>query len=65
VLFKKFFLDNTEGVNPEDLEQMKQTVLDSLDFHNQKLLTLKRKADILAKIFKLQNKNEELLKLLV
>jgi hypothetical protein len=32
VLFKKYFLDNSEGINPNDFEMMKQVVLDSLDF---------------------------------
>ncbi len=44
---------------------MKQAVLESLDFSTQSLLTLKRKADLLAKIFKLQEQSEELLKMLV
>jgi hypothetical protein len=65
VLFKKYFLDDTVGVNPEDYEQMKKAVLESLDFSKQSLLTLKRKADLLAKIFKLQEQSEQLLKLLV
>jgi len=65
VLFKKYFLDNTEGVQPDDYEQMKKAVLESLDFSAQSLLTLKRKADLLAKIFKLQEQSEQLLKLLV
>ena len=65
VLFKKYFLDDAQGVNAEDYEQMKQAVLESLDFSTQSLLTLKRKADLLAKIFKLQEQSEELLKMLV
>lgn len=44
---------------------MKKAVLESLDFNKQSLLTLKRKADLLAKIFKLQNQSEQLMKLLV
>lgn len=32
VLFKKYFLDNSEGINSNDFEMMKQVVLDSLDF---------------------------------
>lgn len=39
--------------------------MDSLDFKTQPLLLLKRKGDIISKIFALQNKNEDLLKLLV
>ena len=65
VLFKKYFLDESEGVNPDDYEQMKKAVLESLDFTSQSLLTLKRKAELLAKIFKLQEQSEELLKMLV
>lgn len=65
VLFKKYFLDDGEGVNPDDYEQMKKAVLESLDFSTQSLLTLKRKADLLAKIFKLQEQSEQLLKMLV
>jgi hypothetical protein len=33
VLFKKYFLDDTKDVNPEDYEKMKQAVLESLDFN--------------------------------
>lgn len=65
ILFKKYFLDNAEGVSPEDLDQMLQVVMDSLDFQTQPLILLRRKGDIISKIFSLQNKNEELLKLLV
>jgi hypothetical protein len=39
--------------------------MDSLDFQTQPLILLRRKGDIISKIFSLQNKNEELLKLLV
>ena len=65
VLFKKYFLDDTKDVNPEDYEKMKQAVLESLDFNKQSLLTLKRKADLLAKIYKLQEQSELLMTLLV
>jgi hypothetical protein len=65
VLFKKYFLDNSEGISSTDFDQMLQVVMDSLDFKTQPLLLLKRKGDIISKIFTLQNKNEDLLKLLV
>jgi hypothetical protein len=65
VLFKKYFLDNSEGITQSDYEQMKQAVMDSLDFKTQPILLLKRKGDVLSKIFSLQQKNEELLGLLV
>jgi hypothetical protein len=52
VLFKKYFLDNTEGVNPGDYEQMLQAVMQSLDF-KQPMLLLKRKGDLISKLFML------------
>jgi hypothetical protein len=64
ILFKKYFLDNTEGVNPGDYEQMLQAVMQSLDF-KQPMLLLKRKGDLISKLFMLQNKNEQLLGQLV
>jgi hypothetical protein len=35
VLFKKYFLDDkrTEGISNEDLEQMKSTIMGTLDFN--------------------------------
>ena len=65
ILFKKYFLDNSEGIAIGDYEQMKQAVMDSLDFKSQPLVLLKRKGDVLSKIFSLQDKNEELLNFLV
>ena len=53
VLFKKYFLDNTEGVDPSDLESMKMAVLTSLDFKTQQLPLLKRKGDLISKVFML------------
>ena len=53
VLFKKYFLDNSEGITQGDYEQMKQAVMDSLDFKSQPILLLKRKGDVLSKIFSL------------
>jgi hypothetical protein len=65
VLFKKYFLENSEGISNEDFEMMKQAVMESLDFKTQPLLLLKRKGDVISKIYSLQGKNEELLSLLV
>ena len=66
VLFKKYFLDDrrSENINENDLEMMKATIMNTLDF-NQPLSLLKRKGDIISKIFAKQNKNEDLLKMLV
>lgn len=62
VLLKKYFLDVEEPNLPAAaFDKMTETVLASVEFKNQKLLTLKRKAEILAKVYKLQNKSEELL----
>ena len=63
VLFKKYFLENSEGVSPDDLRQMQEAVMASLDFQTQPLLLLKRKGDVLAKIYALRGENEALLKL--
>lgn len=66
VLFKKYFLDVEEPKLQEAaFGKMCEAVLGSVEFKNQKLLTLKRKAEILAKVYKLQNKSEELLQLIV
>jgi hypothetical protein len=66
VLFKKYFLDDkrSENLTENDLEQIRTTVMSTLDF-NQPLMVLKRKGDIISKIYARQNKNEDLLKLLV
>ena len=53
ILFKKYFLDNSEGISTADYEMMKQAVMDSLDFKTQPILLLKRKGDVLSKIFSL------------
>jgi hypothetical protein len=52
VLYKKLFLDDSRAASmtSEDLEQMKASVMGTMDF-TQPLMTLKRKGDILAKIF--------------
>ena len=65
VLFKKYFLENSEGVSSDDLTQMQEAVRASLNFATQPLLLLKRKGDVLAKIYALRGDNETLLKLLV
>lgn len=65
ILFKKYFLENAEGVSDTDFELMKQAVLNSLDFKTQPILLLKRKGDVISKIYSLQGKNEDLLTLLV
>lgn len=44
---------------------MKMTVMNTMDFNTNSLLLLKRKGDIISKIYARQNKNEDLLKLLV
>ena len=44
---------------------MQEAVLQSLDFKNQNMVLLKRKGDFISKVFTLQNKNEQLLPLLV
>jgi hypothetical protein len=43
---------------------MKSTIMNTLDF-NQPLMLLKRKGDIISKIYSKQNKSEDLLTLLV
>jgi len=63
VLFKKYFLENSEGVSPDDLQQMQEAVMASLNFQTQPLLLLKRKGDVLAKVYALRGENEALLKL--
>lgn len=52
VVYKKLFLDDARAasLNNDDLEMMKAQVMGTMDF-SQPMLTLKRKGDILAKIF--------------
>jgi len=60
VLLKKYFLDLRAEANltAEDLEQLKNAVEGSLDFDNQPLVLLKRKGDVLSKIYsKLEKKD--------
>ena len=66
VLFKKYYLDDrrAESISVDDLETMKSTIMGTIDFA-QPLTLLKRKGDIISKIFSKQNKNEDLLNLLI
>lgn len=66
ILLKKYYLDDkrAEGLTNEDLEQIKCTVMGILDF-SQPLIILKRKGDIISKIFARQGKNQDLLNQLV
>ena len=60
VLLKKYFLDirATQTLTPEQLETLKQSIEGSLDFENQKMNLLKRKGDVLSKIYsKLEQKD--------
>jgi hypothetical protein len=64
---KKYFIDGSKGAvidSAEDLEQMKQSVMRSLDF-KQPMSLLQRKGDIISTIYSKQQKNEDLLKLLI
>lgn len=65
-MYKKLFLDDSrsESISVSDLEVMKSTVMSTMDF-NQPLTLLKRKGDIISKIYAKQNQSEDLLKLLV
>ena len=60
VLFKKYFLDNTEGINPSDLELVCKEVVLSLD-PSQPMVLLKSKGDLISKISMLQGQSENLL----
>ena len=64
VLFKKYFLDAQQGVKPEDLEVMRAAVMESVDFA-QPILLLKRKGDIIAKVYHNLDQSDALLKQLV
>ena len=60
VLLKKYFLDvrATASLSNEDLESLKTAIEGSLDFEQQPLLLLKRKGDVLSKIYsKLEKKD--------
>ena len=60
VLLKKYFLDlrAQASLSNEDLEQLKGAIEGSLDFENQPMVLLKRKGDVLSKIYsKLEKKD--------
>ena len=63
VLFKKYFLDNTEGFDPSNFEQMGTAVIESID-PSQPMVLLKSKGDLISKICMLQGKSDELLAML-
>jgi hypothetical protein len=67
VLIKKYFLDPRSQVAlPEThLEAMRAAVTESIEFTNQALSVLKRKADVLCKLHYKLNKNQDLLALLL
>lgn len=66
LMYKKLFLDDSRAdqLSQEDLEMMKQAVMSTMDF-SQNMTLLKRKGEIISKIFAKQGRSEELLKLLV
>lgn len=66
ITYKKLFLDDprSEQLTVQDLESMKQSVLSTMDF-TQRLPLLRKKGDILSKLFTKQKRSEDLLKLLV
>ena len=53
ILLKKYFLDfkSTAELNDTDLEAFKQAVSASIDFSTQSISLLKRKGDVLSKVF--------------
>ena len=63
VLLKKYYLDikATAELNNGDLETFKQAVLASIDFNAQPIALLKRKGDVLSKIYSKLNQNGEFL----
>jgi hypothetical protein len=69
LMYKKLFLDDSrvEQLSMEDLDLMKQAVMSTIsgDFSSQNMTLLKRKGDIISKIYVRQNRSEELLKMLV
>lgn len=66
LMYKKLFLDDarSDQLTAADLETMKQAVMGTMSF-SQNMTLLKRKGDILAKLFSKQGRSEELLKMLV
>ena len=68
-MYKKLFLDDSrvDQLSVDDLDLMKQAVMSTIagDFSTQNMTLLKRKGDIISKIYVRQNRSEELLKMLV
>lgn len=52
-MYKKLFLDDerSNSLSESDLELMKSTIMQTIDFTNQSLTLLKRKGDIISKIY--------------
>jgi len=67
VLLKKYFLDfrAQASLSDTDLEQLKAAIEGSLDFENQPLVLLKRKGDVLSKIYSKLNKKDVFVQYLV
>ena len=67
ILLKKYYLDfkATAELNAGDLETFKQAVNASIDFNTQSIGLLKRKGDVLSKIYSKLNQNGEFLTQLV
>ncbi len=66
LMYKKMFLDDarSENLSSADLQVMKDSIMSTISF-SQHITLLKRKGDILSKIFAKLKQSEELLKLLV
>ena len=67
VLLKKYFLDSRAQTElaEQDLENLRNALLESIDLNKQPLSLLKRKADVLSKIYAKLKKTEMLLAYLV
>lgn len=68
LMYKKLFLDDAaiaDKISVDDLESMKQSVMSTIDFSSQTIQLLKRKGEIISKIYSKQQRSEELLNLLV
>jgi hypothetical protein len=67
VLLKKYFLDSRAATElaDQDLENLRNALLESIDLDKQPLSLLKRKGDVLSKIYAKLNKTEMLLAYLV
>lgn len=66
-LIKKYFLNerNSTQLGEADLDSLRQALLDSMDFAAQPLNLLKRKGEVLSKIYAKLNKSEAMLAYLV